>query len=115
MTIDRPRSIALLVPHPGQNTSSHGVPAISAARIVGDHSMSRLVASCSFQRSITPFASARAAASATCRLALMAMSRPRVRTPIAAQYCPDRAALPSPFAGPNHRRAVRVLDLDPVP
>jgi len=42
-----------LVPQPGQNTSSHGVPAISAARIVGDHSMSRLAASCSFQWSTT--------------------------------------------------------------
>ena len=39
------RSIARLVPQPGQNTSSHGVPAISAARIVGDHNMSRLAAS----------------------------------------------------------------------
>ena len=29
------------LPQPGQNTSSHGVPAISAARIVGDHSMAR--------------------------------------------------------------------------
>jgi hypothetical protein len=33
------RSIARLVPQPGQKTSSHGVPAVSAARIVGDHSM----------------------------------------------------------------------------
>ena len=41
------------------------------------NSMSRLADSCSFQRSMTAFASARAAASATCRLALMAMSRPR--------------------------------------
>jgi hypothetical protein len=31
--------------------SSHGVPAISAARIVGDHSISRPAAICSFQRS----------------------------------------------------------------
>jgi hypothetical protein len=44
------RQIARLVPQ-GQNTSSHGVPAVSAARMVGDHSMSRLAASCSFQRS----------------------------------------------------------------
>jgi hypothetical protein len=78
------RSIARPVPQPGQNTSSQGVPAISAARIVGDHSMSRLAASCSFQRPMTAWASARAAASATCRLAAVAMSRPRVRTPIAA-------------------------------
>jgi hypothetical protein len=28
--------MALVVPHPGQKTSSHGVPAISAARIVGE-------------------------------------------------------------------------------
>jgi hypothetical protein len=48
----------------------------------GDHRMSRLATSCSFQRSMTAFASARAAASATCRFALMAMSRPRVRTPM---------------------------------
>jgi hypothetical protein len=34
------RSIARLVPQSGQKTSSHGVQAISAARIVGDHSMS---------------------------------------------------------------------------
>jgi hypothetical protein len=53
------RSIARLVTQPGQNMSSHGVPAISAARIVGDHSVSRLPASCSFQRSTTAFASAR--------------------------------------------------------
>jgi hypothetical protein len=33
------------------------------------------------RRELTAFAAARAAASATCRLALMAMSRPRVRTP----------------------------------
>jgi hypothetical protein len=39
------RSIARLVPQPGQNTSSQGVSAISAARIVGDHNMSRLAAS----------------------------------------------------------------------
>jgi hypothetical protein len=35
------KSIALLVPQPGQKTSSHGVPASIAARIVGDHSMSQ--------------------------------------------------------------------------
>jgi hypothetical protein len=52
------KSIARLVPQPGQNTSSHGVPAISAARMVGDHSMSRLAASCSFQRRMTAWASA---------------------------------------------------------
>jgi hypothetical protein len=61
------RSIARLVPQLGQSTSSQGVPAISAARIVGDHSMSRLAASCSFQRSTTPFASARAAACQSAR------------------------------------------------
>jgi hypothetical protein len=44
------RSIARLLPQPGQNTSSHGVPAIRAARIAGDHSMSRPSASWSFQR-----------------------------------------------------------------
>jgi hypothetical protein len=48
-----------LEPRPGQNTSSQGVPAISAARIVGDHSMSLLATSCSFQRAMTAFASAR--------------------------------------------------------
>jgi hypothetical protein len=68
------------VPHPEQNTSSHGVPAISAARIVGDHRKSRLADSCPFQRSMTAFASAHAAVSATRRLEAMAMSRPRART-----------------------------------
>jgi hypothetical protein len=82
--IARRRINARLVPQPGQNTSHYGVPAIRAARIVGDHSMSRLAASC-FQSSTTPFASARASASATCRLALMAMSIPRVRAPIQRQ------------------------------
>jgi hypothetical protein len=76
-----------------------GLPAIRAARIVGDRSMSRLAASCSFQRSTTPFASARAAASATCRFALMAMSRPRVRTPIAAV-----SAESSPVRTPTDRQ-----------
>jgi hypothetical protein len=57
-------------------TSSHGVLAISAARIVGDHSISRPAASCSFQRSTTPSASARAARSAACRLALILMPGP---------------------------------------
>jgi hypothetical protein len=75
MTSSR-RQIARLVPQPGQNTSNQGVPAISAARIVGDHSMSRLETSCSFQRSMKSFASARAAASETCRSPLTAMSRP---------------------------------------
>jgi hypothetical protein len=49
MTSSR-RQIARLVPQPGQNTSSQSVPAISAAGIAGDHSMSRLETSCSFQR-----------------------------------------------------------------
>jgi hypothetical protein len=44
------RSMARLVTQPGQKTSSHGVPATSAALIVGDHSMSRPVASRRFQR-----------------------------------------------------------------
>jgi hypothetical protein len=40
-------------PAAGANTSSHGVPACSAALIVGDRSMSRPVAKRRFQRSIT--------------------------------------------------------------
>jgi hypothetical protein len=40
--------VSRLVPPPEQNTPSQGVPAISAARIVGDHNMSRLATSCSF-------------------------------------------------------------------
>jgi hypothetical protein len=47
------RSIARLVSHPGQKTSSYGVPAISAARMVGDHSLSRPVARRRFHRSMT--------------------------------------------------------------
>ena len=64
------RSIARLVPHPGQKTSSQGVPASSAARIVGDHSMSRPVGRRRFHRSALNFA------------APVLMSSPRVRTPI---------------------------------
>jgi hypothetical protein len=62
------RSIARLVPRPGQNTSSQGLPASRAARIVGDQSISRLRASWSFQRWTTASASARAALSAASRL-----------------------------------------------
>jgi hypothetical protein len=58
---DRVQSMVRLVPQPGQNTSSHGVPATSAARMVGDHSMSRPVARRRFQRSMTSAASRRAA------------------------------------------------------
>jgi hypothetical protein len=76
-------SIARPVPQPGQKTSSHGVPAISAARMVGDRSMSRPVASRRFQRSITASASRRAARSAFSLAAPALMSSPRVRTPIA--------------------------------
>jgi hypothetical protein len=96
---------------------------------------------CSAQRSTTALASARAAASATCRLALVATSRPRVRTPIA-EVCPAVAAnpsaafwfvlrerierwrgaavnslsirYPSPLPMSHHRRAVRILDLEAI-
>ncbi len=44
------RSMARLVPQPGQKTSSQGLPASNAARIVGGHSMSRPRASWSFHR-----------------------------------------------------------------
>jgi hypothetical protein len=56
----------------------------------------------SFQRSMTAFASVRAAASATCRLAFLAMSRPRVRTPMR-QHCPNRAEVPPPLRMSHHR------------
>jgi hypothetical protein len=92
VTVDLCRSIARLVPHPGQNTSSHSVPAISAAPIVGDHSMSRLAASCSFQRSMRAIASARAAASATCRLVPMAIEAP----------CPGRGSEAQPHGSRFH-------------
>jgi hypothetical protein len=68
---------------PGHKTSSHGVPAISAARIVGDHSMSRPVARRRFQRSITSSASRRAARSAFSLAAPALMSSPRILTPMA--------------------------------
>jgi hypothetical protein len=71
------RSIARLVPQPGQKTSSHGVPATSAARIVGDHSMSRPVARRRFQRSMTSSASRRATLSAFSLAAPALMSSPR--------------------------------------
>jgi hypothetical protein len=76
------RSIARLVPHPGQKTSSQGVPASNAARIVGDQSMSRPVANLRFQLSTTASASACAALSALNFAAPVLMSGPRVRTPI---------------------------------
>jgi hypothetical protein len=87
------RSIALLVPQPGQKTSSHGVPATNAALIVGDHSM-RPVARRRFQRSMTSSASRRAAVSAF-SLAAPLESSPRVLTPVAASIgapatCVDR-------------------------
>jgi hypothetical protein len=72
------RSIARLVPQPGQKTSSHGVPAISAARMVGDQSMSRPVAKRRFQRSMTSSASRRAARSAFSLAAPAWVSSPRV-------------------------------------
>jgi hypothetical protein len=91
--------MARLVPQPGQNTSSHGVPASRAARIVGDHSVSRPAASCSFHRSTTAFASARAASFAAWLAAPALMSSPRVRIPMPTTIRPlafgvDRA----PFA-----------------
>jgi hypothetical protein len=65
-------------------------PATIAVQIFGDNGKSRLAASCPFQRSLTAFASPRAAASETCRLALVAMSRPRVRTPMLKYRLPWR-------------------------
>jgi hypothetical protein len=111
--LERRRSqvtIARLVPQPGQNTSSHGVPAISAARIVGDHNMSRLAASCSFQRSTTAFASARATFPAACRLAPTLMSIPRVRIPMAGSVLrtrPMRQAMRRLVPGARRGQAVR--------
>jgi hypothetical protein len=61
--------------------------------------MSRLATSCSFQRSMMAFAWARAAASATCRLALMAMSRPRVRTPCGSIARGDPRSKPGDIGG----------------
>jgi hypothetical protein len=55
-----------------------------AARIVGDHHMSRPAASARFHRSTTRPASSRAAASAAPDRREAAMSWPRVRTPIGA-------------------------------
>jgi hypothetical protein len=90
------------IPQPAQ--SSQGIPAISAARIVGDHRMSRLEASCSFQRSMTAFASARAAASAKPLGIGGNVEAPRP-TPMALAHRPSRAR-PSPGSA--------VLDLDPI-
>jgi hypothetical protein len=70
-------------PAPGAEDVEPRVPATSAARIVGDHSMSRPVASRRFQRSITASASPRAARSALSLAAPALMSSPRVRTPLA--------------------------------
>jgi hypothetical protein len=70
------KSTARLVPQSGQKTSSHGVPAISAALIVGDHNISRPVAKCRFQRSTTSSASRRVAGSALSLAAPALMSSP---------------------------------------
>jgi hypothetical protein len=57
-------SIARLDRQPGQCTSSHGMPAITAQRIVGDHSPTRPAASAAFHRSTTRTASSRETCSA---------------------------------------------------
>jgi hypothetical protein len=104
------RSIARLVPQPGQKTSSQGVPASSAARIVGDHSMSRPVAKRRFQRSTTSSASRRAARSALSLAAPALMSSPRVRTPIS-QSARDQEYEFSPRVEPVERElGVQLLD-----
>jgi hypothetical protein len=54
------------------------------------------------RRELTAFAAARAAASATCRLALMAMSRPRVRTPHR-RSMPGRGRESHPSQSPHTR------------
>jgi hypothetical protein len=84
-------------PASGQKTSSHGVPAISAARIVGDHNMSRPVARRRFQRSTTASASSRATWSALNLLAPALMPRPRVLTPMLVSIAgPAQEVYPAP-------------------
>jgi hypothetical protein len=78
-------SIARLVRQPGQYTSSHGVPAVTAARIVGDHSAPRPAASAAFQRSMTASASARAVSASPSVRHLASISGRRVRCPICPQ------------------------------
>jgi hypothetical protein len=56
--------MARLLRQPGQWMSSHGVPAITAHRIVGDHKAPRPDVSAAFQRSTAATASSRAAFSA---------------------------------------------------
>jgi len=56
--------MARLVPQPGQCTSSHGVPAITAHRIVGDHSAPRPRDRAAFHSAMTRIASSWAACSA---------------------------------------------------
>jgi hypothetical protein len=51
---DRPRGSSL---QPGQWTSSHGMPAMIAAQIVGDRHISRSWVNCSLQRSTTRISS----------------------------------------------------------
>jgi hypothetical protein len=67
----------------GRTRRARGVPASSAARIVGDHSMSRPVDSRRFHRSTTASASSRAARSALNSAAPALMSSARVLTPTA--------------------------------
>jgi hypothetical protein len=53
MAIEGVEIDSLQVPQPGQRMWSDGVTASSAARIVGDHSMSRPRTSCSLERWMT--------------------------------------------------------------
>jgi hypothetical protein len=91
-------SIARPVLHPGQNTSSQATPAITAARIVGDHSVPRPAACAAFQRSITRRASSRAAFSSARVRQVASMSGRRVRTPM--RHCIRAIALPKDAGRP---------------
>lgn len=79
-------STAQLVWHPGQWTSSQGMLAISAARIVGDHRVPRSAASAAFQRSMTRRACSRPAFSSARVRQVASMSGRRVRTPMPQSY-----------------------------
>jgi hypothetical protein len=102
MTVDHPQINCPARAAAGQNTSSQGVPAISAARIVGDHSMSRLATSCSFQRSMTAFASARAGSIGNLPLGIdgnVQAPRPHAHVPVSPES--SRATIAPPDIAPR--------------
>jgi hypothetical protein len=95
-------SIAPLIWQPGQYTSSHGMPATIAPRIVGDDRAPRPGASARFQLSTTYTAQSRADGFHRD----LARARPEAFTPYLAMSLNNLAAMASPifFCSPRARK-----------